>query len=581
MPHVLRRTEYKGFLSLIVLIALLFIPATVSWGQSTCSPTLSRSDCNRYIRAIEDFSTAESMSIRVALTIDSDVGNISNFRLEMLGDGWVIFDDAGQIDVLDVLFPRTTISSTSMLTGTSVLHNALHILIRDDMLYVGTGSNADSLIWGGADLNAGQPINRSLSSLFPTLYLSDAPGTPEWERIQDLSIDGPETYSALAAQIVDGQPYASAFAQIGGLLGGPPGSMEADAGALFGALAGDVFAQDMGLDAIISYTGILYLNETTGTAAGFMVNTEVIVDMSAMMRRATGGDPLFDLLGSAFIGTDTRQNFNFTLFADEFNGDYSTLITEAPEAEIIADRQTSESIIAPGREIGFMPIFANLFAGDLVLASSRVMSGNVPPTLAATNTPGPSPTPSQTPTPTITPTITLTPSPTLTLVPCEVTTSTNINLRSGPGTNFDTLGRLTPSQVAQASGQETGPDGFVWWRLDDGTWARSDLVRTSRDCSDLPVVSEGRAPALAVTMDIVCNVTTRFGVNLRTGPGTNFPQTGSRRGGDTFRVDAQFTGGDGFTWWRVADGSIDDGLWVREDLVNEAGPCTSLPVVEP
>ncbi len=37
-------------------------------------------------------------------------------------------------------------------------------------------------------------------------------------------------------------------------------------------------------------------------------------------------------------------------------------------------------------------------------------------------------------------------------------------------------------------------------------------------------------------------------------------------------------GTDGYTWWRVADGSIDDGLWVREDSVTENGACEALPI---
>lgn len=217
-------------------------------------------------------------------------------------------------------------------------------------------------------------------------------------------------------------------------------------------------------------------------------------------------------------------------------------------------------------------------------------------TASPTFTPTSTFTPTLTPTPTFTPTLTLTPSatftptstytPTLTptatvVLTCGVTALRSTNLRSGPGTDFDILAKLEANQSLIINAQETSADGFVWYRSENGLWVRSDNVSTTGDCTVLPTASSGQAPELVNPPEIVCNVTTRYGVNLRTGPGDGYAQTGSRPYNDTFAVDAQFFGADGYIWWRVGDGSIDNGLWVREDLVTEQGACNSLPTVSP
>jgi hypothetical protein len=71
---------------------------------------------------------------------------------------------------------------------------------------------------------------------------------------------------------------------------------------------------------------------------------------------------------------------------------------------------------------------------------------------------------------------------------CTVSTATNANQRSGPGTNFDLAGTLGAGTNALVDGQATGVDGFVWWRLGDGIWVRSDVVDETGNCEDVPVV---------------------------------------------------------------------------------------------
>ncbi|MBZ0280172.1 MAG: SH3 domain-containing protein [Anaerolineae bacterium] len=70
---------------------------------------------------------------------------------------------------------------------------------------------------------------------------------------------------------------------------------------------------------------------------------------------------------------------------------------------------------------------------------------------------------------------------------CLVGAHRGANLRSGPGTDFDRVGRLVAEDLYVVSGQVTGDDGFVWWKLiDDAGWIRSDLVEETTLCATVP-----------------------------------------------------------------------------------------------
>lgn len=82
------------------------------------------------------------------------------------------------------------------------------------------------------------------------------------------------------------------------------------------------------------------------------------------------------------------------------------------------------------------------------------------------------------------------PPPVQRLPDCTVASSGTVNLRSGPGTNFDLAGTLAAGESVVATGQANGADGFVWWKLANGAWVRSDLVTITGDCELLPVVDQ-------------------------------------------------------------------------------------------
>jgi hypothetical protein len=81
---------------------------------------------------------------------------------------------------------------------------------------------------------------------------------------------------------------------------------------------------------------------------------------------------------------------------------------------------------------------------------------------------------------------------------CQVSNASNdVNLRSGPGTNFPVQAVLSVGQSIAVTGQTTGADG-VWYQVSNGAFVRADVVQTSGDCSAIPTVdTSGLVPPAA------------------------------------------------------------------------------------
>lgn len=67
---------------------------------------------------------------------------------------------------------------------------------------------------------------------------------------------------------------------------------------------------------------------------------------------------------------------------------------------------------------------------------------------------------------------------------CGITVNQAVNLRAGPGVNFELKGEIKSGDVLDVDGQIWGRDGFIWWRTTDETWVRSDFVRELGPCED-------------------------------------------------------------------------------------------------
>lgn len=72
---------------------------------------------------------------------------------------------------------------------------------------------------------------------------------------------------------------------------------------------------------------------------------------------------------------------------------------------------------------------------------------------------------------------------------CMVANEQGSNLRGGPGTNFDRVGKMGVEEPVNIVAQAAGDDGQVWWQLaDDAGWVRSDLVEETTLCDSVPTV---------------------------------------------------------------------------------------------
>ncbi|GAB4510074.1 MAG: hypothetical protein OHK0046_06210 [Anaerolineae bacterium] len=71
---------------------------------------------------------------------------------------------------------------------------------------------------------------------------------------------------------------------------------------------------------------------------------------------------------------------------------------------------------------------------------------------------------------------------------CEISASSQVNTRTGPGTGFDRAEPLSPGTILQAIGRSQGEDGFIWYQLDNENWVREDVISASGDCAGVPAV---------------------------------------------------------------------------------------------
>jgi hypothetical protein len=79
----------------------------------------------------------------------------------------------------------------------------------------------------------------------------------------------------------------------------------------------------------------------------------------------------------------------------------------------------------------------------------------------------------------------------------------------------------------------------------------------------------------SVTADDPCTIAWTVDVNLRAGPGTDFPIRQGVEANYVAHPDARASGTDGFLWWRLAPD-----IWLNAENTIAAGTCGTLPVLE-
>ena len=108
----------------------------------------------------------------------------------------------------------------------------------------------------------------------------------------------------------------------------------------------------------------------------------------------------------------------------------------------------------------------------------------------------PSPTSTPTGTPTNTPTSTPAPTSTPTSIPITGAGTADVNLRAGPGTDFDKVGLLNAGDKCTIECKTA--DG-KWYQITlasgDQAWVSSDYVATGSGIDAIPIVAPGQMPA--------------------------------------------------------------------------------------
>jgi hypothetical protein len=133
--------------------------------------------------------------------------------------------------------------------------------------------------------------------------------------------------------------------------------------------------------------------------------------------------------------------------------------------------------------------------------------------------------------------------------------------------------------VTAAGETATVPEGAeVSIALDDDLLAQGApgmvLPYAADNLRDLPLILLDRAIEIAAPLATVCTVTMPRTVNIRTGPGTDYPIETRSTPGALFHYVGQTRGTDGYIWYLTACG-----FWVREDLI--PADCSFVPDVSP
>ncbi len=98
---------------------------------------------------------------------------------------------------------------------------------------------------------------------------------------------------------------------------------------------------------------------------------------------------------------------------------------------------------------------------------------------------------------------------------------------------------------------------------------------TEEDIRALPVNHLPEAITLAPPLTTAgCSIVASNTVNLRQGPGTDYPRDGTLAANNDVQPIGQALGSDGFVWWFTPCQ-----CWVRSDVVTESGNCDALPVI--
>ena len=130
----------------------------------------------------------------------------------------------------------------------------------------------------------------------------------------------------------------------------------------------------------------------------------------------------------------------------------------------------------------------------------------------------------------------------------SVTVNGEMNVRDGPGTDYTIIGTATIGEEFPITGQNEEGD---WWQIDysgQTGWIYAPFV-TAINAESVPVVSSAMTPATSAAPALAEPVVAVNGdMNVRAGPGTDYPVVGGATVGDEFPITGKNEEGD---WWQI------------------------------
>ncbi|MEO8396871.1 MAG: SH3 domain-containing protein, partial [Chloroflexota bacterium] len=162
--------------------------------------------------------------------------------------------------------------------------------------------------------------------------------------------------------------------------------------------------------------------------------------------------------------------------------------------------------------------------------------------------------------------------------------NSTVNLYAGPGTTYPAINTFAGDDELVALGKSDNG----WYQAQYTArgnqwvgWVRQELVYTSGSCDTLPLIPaadyrDGTTPTTSVpapSVDPPSVTITSDNINLRGGPGTNYPIVGAARLGDSFHVEAQSLSG-GQLWYLVTISGARS-AWIFSTLV-QLSPANAL-----
>lgn len=150
-----------------------------------------------------------------------------------------------------------------------------------------------------------------------------------------------------------------------------------------------------------------------------------------------------------------------------------------------------------------------------------------------------------------------------------------INVRSGPGTQFEIVGQLAEGDIVPVNGRESEESRWYRVTLPDGQegWVSSYTVMLDTPPDDIPVVEpDGEATDTSTVL-----ITTFGRVNVRSGPGINYDVIGQL---DVDEEAHALARNNIRNDWLYIEHDLVSG-WVAYFTVNVDGDATTLPVRVP